>query len=58
MIIEQTISPGNKALAINMLELLDLLVREVPVFSIHCNMEKDAAPTVYNEIERLINGEN
>ena len=58
LIIEQTISPGNKALAINMLELLDLLVREVPVFSIHCNMEKDAAPTVYNEIERLINGEN
>ena len=58
LIIEQTISPGNKALAINMLELLDLLVREVPVFSIRCNMEKDAAPTVYNEIERLISGEN
>ena len=58
LILEQTINPNNKALAINMLDLLDLLVREVPVFSIHCNMENDAAITAYNEIERLINSEN
>ena len=58
LILEQTINPGNKTLAINMLELLDLLVREVPVFTIRCNMEKDAATTAYNEIERLIKSEN
>ncbi len=56
--LEQTINPYDKDLAINMLDSLDLLLREVPVFALHCNMEKDAAITAYNEIERLINIED
>ena len=58
LVLEQTINPVDKAMAINMLETLDLLLREVPVFTLHCNMEKDAATTAYNEIERLIKDEN
>lgn len=58
LVLEQTINPVDKAMAINMLETLDLLLREVPVFTLHCNMEKDAAITAYNEIERLIKNEN
>ena len=58
LVIEQTINPVDKSLAVNMLDSLDLLLREVPVFTSHCNMEKDAATTAYNEIERLIKDEN
>lgn len=58
LVIEQTINPVDKSLAVNMLDSLDLLLREVPVFTLHCNMEKDAATTAYNEIERLIKDEN
>ena len=58
LLIEQTINPSNKDLAINMLESLDLLLREVPCFSLGCNMEDDAAITAYEGIERLINDEN
>ena len=58
LVLEQTINPVDKSLAVNMLDSLDLLLREVPVFTLHCNMEKDAATTAYNEIERLIKDEN
>ncbi len=58
LVLEQTINPVDKTLAVNMLDSLDLLLREVPVFTLHCNMEKDAAVTTYNEIERLIKDEN
>ncbi len=58
LLLEQTINPKNKELAINMLEKVDLLLREIPCFSLGCNMESDAATTAYNGIERLINNEN
>lgn len=58
LVLEQTINPVDKSLAVNMLDSLDLLLSEVPVFTLHCNMEKEAAITAYNEIERLIKNEN
>lgn len=58
LVLQQTINPYDKDLAIKMLETIDVLVREVPVFALYCNMEKDAAITAYNEIERLIKDEN
>ena len=58
LLLEQTINPKNKELAMKMLESVDLLLREVPCFSLGCNMESDAAITAYEEIERLINDEN
>lgn len=55
LLIEQTIKPADKTLAESMLEKVDKLLREVPVFSLGCNMEDEAATIAYNEIERLIN---
>lgn len=54
LLLEQTIKPADRSLAENMLELADLLLREVPVFSLGCNLQDDAAVVAYNEIERLI----
>ncbi len=54
LLLEQTIKPADRSLAENMLELADLLLREVPVFSLGCNPQDDAAVVAYNEIERLI----
>ncbi len=54
LLLEQTIKPADRSLAENMLELADLLLREVPVFSLGCNLNDDAAVIAYNEIERLI----
>ena len=54
LLLEQTIKPADRSLAENMHELADLLLREVPVFSLGCNLNDDAAVIAYNEIERLI----
>ena len=58
LLIEQTINPINKDMAEKMLDLADLLLRNVPVFSLGCNMDPEAASVAYNEIERLINDED
>ena len=50
LLLEQTITPYDKSLAVTMLELADALLREVPVFSLGCNMDDDAAVVAYNEI--------
>ncbi len=54
LLMEQTINPTNRDLAESMLDKVDKLLREVPVFLLGCNMNDDAAITAYNEIERLI----
>lgn len=54
MLLSQTIRPNSKELAEKMLELADKLLTEVPVFSLGCNTDDDAAIVAYNEIERLI----
>lgn len=58
LLLEQTINPVDRGLAEKMLELTDLLLTSVPVFSLGCNMDNDAALVAYNDIERLINNEN
>ena len=58
LLIEQTIKPMQREMAFKMLEMADLLLRTVPVFSLGCNMDPQAAVVAYNEIERLINDEN
>lgn len=57
-LIKQTIRPIDMSLAYKMLEKADLLLRHVPVFLLHCNMDDEAAIISYNGIERLINDEN
>lgn len=56
--LEQTINPSNRGLAEKMLEYTDLILRKVPLFSLGCNLEPQAAEIAYNEIERLISNEN
>ncbi len=58
LLLEQTINPVNRDLAIKMLDLADTLLRTVPVFSLGCNMDPQAAIVAYNEIERLIKDED
>ena len=54
MLLSQTIRPNSKELAEKMLDLADKLLTKVPVFSLGCNMDDEAAIVAYNEIERLI----
>lgn len=54
MLLSQTIRPSSKEFAEKMLDLADKLLTKVPVFSLGCNMDDDAAIVAYNEIERLI----
>lgn len=58
LFLEQTINPSNREMAEKMLDLADMVLRTVPVFSLGCNMDPEAAVVAYNEIERLINDEN
>ena len=58
LFLEQTINPSNREMAEKMLDLTDMVLRTVPVFSLGCNMDPEAAVVAYNEIERLINDEN
>jgi hypothetical protein len=44
--------------AFKTLEVVDSILKNIPVFSLECNMDDDAAITAYNGIERLINDEN
>ena len=58
LFLEQTINPSNRTLAEKMLEYVDSILRNVPVFSLGCNLDPEAAEIAYNEIERLIKDEN
>ena len=56
--LNQTVRPYSNESANYLLENLDLLLRSVPVLSLTCNMDDDAAITSYNEIERLCKNED
>ncbi|MCH5190689.1 MAG: hypothetical protein J1F23_00850 [Oscillospiraceae bacterium] len=51
----QTINPSTRELSEKMLDNLDRLLRNVPVFALECNMSDQAAYASYEGIERLIN---
>ena len=54
----QVIRTKQEDRAFKVLEAVDSILKSIPVFSLECNMDDDAAITSYNEIERLINDEN
>ena len=58
MLIEQTIRPMDRNMAEKMLDLIDALLTSVPVFSLECNMDDDAAIISYTGIERIIKNED
>lgn len=46
-LLEQTVRPENPALSARLLEMLDDLLKQVPVWKLYCNMEQDAARVAY-----------
>lgn len=58
LIFKQLLTARDREIGFKLLEKVDLLLTKVPVFSLKCNMDDDAAITSYNEIERLIKNEN
>lgn len=58
VIFKQLLTARDKEFGFQLLEKVDLLLTKVPVFTLECNMDDDAAITSYNEIERLIKNEN
>lgn len=54
----QTIRSKFEERAFKMLEAVDSILRSVPVFSLECNMDDEAAVESYKGIERLINNED
>ncbi len=49
-ILEQTIRPSAYQSMDKLLFLLDKLLKEIPVFELHCNISKEAVLTAFNEM--------
>lgn len=56
LFLSQTVRPSKKENMIKMLDLLDSVLRDIPVFRLYCNISKDAVLTAYNGIENNLNG--
>jgi hypothetical protein len=57
LLLEQTLRPTEKRKAEKMLDLVSDLLTNVPVFSLECNMEDEAATESYMGIERILKNE-
>lgn len=55
LFLSQTVNPGTRELSEKMLDNLDRLLKDIPVFALECNMSDEAAYVSYERIERLIN---
>ena len=55
LFMSQTIRPAKKEYMIKMLDVLDRVLTDVPVYRLHCNISRDAVMTAYNGIEDDIN---
>ncbi len=55
---KQMITASNEEHGFKLLEMADKLFTKIPVFSLECNMDDEAASVSYNEIERMIKDEN
>lgn len=51
-ILNQTIRPQHEEDMDILLKILDIILREVPVFNLHCNMDLEAAETAYNMMSK------
>jgi len=55
LFMSQTIRPAKKEYMIKMLDVLDRVLSEVPVYRLRCNISRDAVMTAYHGIEDDIN---
>ncbi len=51
-ILEQTVRPRDAAARIKLLELMDQLLTQVPVWKLHCNMDPEAAVIAYTAMKQ------
>ena len=56
--IQQTINPNDKNASIEMLEIIDDILRTIPSFSLSCNTDPEAADISYRGIEESIQDED
>lgn len=56
LFMSQTIRPSGREYMIKMLDLLDRILTEIPVFKLYCNVSREAVFTAYNGIENNLNG--
>ena len=47
-LLEQTVRPSSPLQSIRLLELMDSLLQQVPMWKLHCNMDRSAAIVAYN----------
>ena len=45
---DQTVRPTNKALMGNMLDILNGVLSDIPIYEMSCDMSEDAVKTSYN----------
>ncbi len=57
LLLEQTVRPTEKGKAEKMLDLVSGLLTSIPVLSLECNMEDEAATESYMGIERILKNE-
>lgn len=55
LFMSQTVRPSRKENMIKMLDILDRVLTNVPVYKLKCNISKDAVLTAYNGIEADLN---
>lgn len=58
LLFEQTIRPTDRSKAEKMMCLVDSLLTNVPILSLECNMDDDAALVSYTGIERILKNED
>lgn len=54
LILQQTIRPKDKNLILKLLDMLDLLLKNVKVYKLGCNISNEAVQTSYNKIKREV----
>lgn len=52
-LLSQTVLPDNKAVMNTLLDMMEKLITQIPVYDLYCDISKDAVDTVYNAIKEL-----
>lgn len=54
LFMSQTVRPTKKENMIKMLDLLDMLLKEIPIFKLECNISQQAVYTAYEGIKNIL----
>lgn len=56
--LNQTVRPATPALQVKMLETLNKVVTQIPIYKVHCNMDPEAAVVSYTAMQKGITHED